>query len=42
MRGRPRKGFLDNLITECGAIGYEMMNEQLKTEALGETLDVEF
>ena len=30
LRGRPRKGFLDDLITECGAAGYEMLKRMAK------------
>ena len=29
-RGRPRKGFLDDLIAECGATGYEMLKRMAK------------
>ena len=30
LRGRPRKGFLDDLIAECGATGYEMLKRMAK------------
>ena len=31
-RGRPRKGFLDDVITECGATGYEMLKRMAQDQ----------